>query len=66
MEARNEEEILKYIAKYRKKIKKLGKHTGNIDSWNDESYLSDMAHSINCLNNGIERARMYYKYIKKK
>lgn len=58
---RNEEEILENIKKHRKKIKKLGKLIGDVESWNDESFLSDMNYHTEKLYKGIELARMYYK-----
>ena len=58
---RNEEDILEYIKKYRKKIKKIGKNISDVEDWNDESFLSDMTYCIDKLYDGIELARMYYK-----
>ncbi len=58
---RNEKEILENIKKQRDKINKLGKKIGKVESWNDESFLSDMNYRIEKLYKGIELARMYYK-----
>ena len=61
---RNEKDILENIKEHRDKIKKLGKNIGNVESWNDESFLSDMNYHIEKLYEGIKLARMYYKYNK--
>ena len=58
---RNEKEILENIKKQRDKINKLGKEIGKVESWNDESFLSDMNYRVEKLYKGIELARMYYK-----
>ena len=58
---RNEKEILENIKKQRDKINKLGKKIGKVESWNDESFLSDMNYRVEKLYKGIELARMYYK-----
>ena len=58
---RNEKDILENIKVHRDKIKKLGKNIGNVESWNDESFLSDMNYHVEKLYKGIELARMYYK-----
>ena len=50
---RNEEEILENIKKHRKKINKLGKLIGDVESWNDESFLSDMNYHTEKLYKGI-------------
>ena len=62
---RNEKEILENIQLHRDKIKYFGKRIGNIDSWNDESFLNDMSYHVDKLYEGLELARMYYKHRKK-
>ena len=63
---RNEKEILENIKVHRDKIKEIGENIGNVDSWNDESFLSDMSYHVEKLYKAIELARMYYKHRKKK
>jgi len=58
---RNEKDIIENIKVHRDKIKKLGKNIGNVESWNDESFLSEMNYHVEKLYEGIELARMYYK-----
>jgi len=58
---RNEKEILETIKVHRNKIKKLGENIGNVEDWNDESFLSDMNYHVEKLYKVIGLARMYYK-----